>query len=67
MGVHRDHVGRGHGRAICLAAASALQELGASHAFVNTPSSNVAAVATYRAAGCDEKAQVRDLRRPPGV
>lgn len=64
MGVHSDHHGRGHGRAICLAAAAALQEIGASHAFVSTPSSNTAAVATYRAAGYDEKAQVRDLRRP---
>lgn len=64
MGVHRDHRGRGHGRAICLAAAVALKEMGASHAFVSTPSSNVGAVATYRAAGYEEKPQVRDLRRP---
>lgn len=64
MGVHRDHQGRGHGRAICLAAAAALQELGASHAFVSTPHSNTGAVATYRAAGYEEKPWVRDLRRP---
>lgn len=64
MGVHRDHQGRGHGRAICLAAAAALQRMGASHAFVSTPSSNSGAVATYRAAGYEEKAPVRDLRRP---
>lgn len=64
MGVHHDHQGRGHGRAICLAAAGALQEMGCSHAFVSTPSSNVGAVATYRAAGYEEKPQVRDLRRP---
>ena len=64
MGVHHDHRGHGHGRAICLAAATALQELGASHAFVSTPSSNVGGVATYRAAGYEEKPQVRDLRRP---
>ena len=64
MGVRRDHRGRGHGRAICLAAADELREMGASHAFVSTPSSNVGAVATYRAAGYDEKPQVRDLRRP---
>ena len=64
MGVHRDHQGRGHGRAICLAAAVALKEMGSSHAFVSTPSSNVGAVATYRAAGYEEKPQVRDLRRP---
>ncbi len=64
MGVHRDHRGRGHGRAICLAAALALQEMGSSHAFVSTPSSNAGAVATYRAAGFEEKHPVRDLRRP---
>jgi ribosomal protein S18 acetylase RimI-like enzyme len=64
MGVHRDHRGRGHGRAICLAAAVALKEMGSSHAFVSTPSSNVGAVATYRAAGYKEKPRVRDLRRP---
>lgn len=63
MGVHRAHQGRGHGRAVCLAAAQALKEMGASHAFVSTPSSNRAAVATYRAAGYQEKPQVRDLRR----
>lgn len=64
MGVHRDHQGRGHGRAICLAAAAALKAMGSSHAFVSTPSSNVGAVATYRKAGYEEKPQVRDLRRP---
>ena len=64
MGVHRDHQGRGHGRAICLAAAAALQEMGCSHAFVSTRSSNVGAVATYRSAGYEEKPPVRDLRRP---
>lgn len=64
MGVHRDHQGRGHGTAICLAAATALQEMGASHAFVSTPSGNAGAIATYRAAGYAECPQVRDLRRP---
>ena len=63
MGVHRDHRGRGHGRAICLAAAAALQEMGCSHAFVSTRSSNVGGVATYRSAGYEEKPAVRDLRR----
>lgn len=63
MGVHRDHRGRGHGRAICLAAAQALQELGASHAFVSTPSSNTGAIRTYASAGYVEKPQVRDLQR----
>lgn len=64
MGVHRNHQGRGHGRAICLAASTALQEMGASHAFVSTPSTNLGAIATYRAAGFEEKTQVHDLRRP---
>lgn len=64
MGVHRDHRGRGHGRSICLAAASALRELGASHAFVSTPSTNTGGVATYEAAGYRRHAEVRDLARP---
>ena len=63
MGVHRDHRGLGYGRAITLAAARALQDLGASSAIVGTPSSNVAAVATYRAAGFAQLDGVRDLRR----
>lgn len=63
MGVDRARQGRGHGRAICLAGAAALKEMGSSHAFVSTPSTHVGAVATYRAAGYEEKPQVRDLRR----
>ncbi|HET6286133.1 MAG TPA: GNAT family N-acetyltransferase [Amycolatopsis sp.] len=63
MGVHRDHRGHGHGRAITLAAAAALQELGASSAGVNTPSSNVAAVATYESGGFRRLPEVRDLTR----
>jgi GNAT superfamily N-acetyltransferase len=51
MGVHADHRGRGHGKAICVAAAAALRELGSSSAMVCTPSSLTSAVATYRAAG----------------
>ncbi|WP_114906533.1 GNAT family N-acetyltransferase [Ornithinimicrobium murale] len=51
MGVSPDHRGQGHGRALNLAAASALRELGSSAAFVATPGSNVGAVATYHAAG----------------
>ncbi|KGN31458.1 acetyltransferase [Knoellia sinensis KCTC 19936] len=51
MGVHADHRGRGHGAAICVAAAAALRELGSSSALVATPTSNVGAVATYGAAG----------------
>ncbi len=63
LGVHRDHRGRGHGRAITVAAAAALRELGSSSATVCTPSSNVGGVATYRAAGFEELPEVRDLHR----
>lgn len=63
MGVHRDHRGHGHGRAITIAAAAALRELGSSSALVCTPSSNVGAVATYRSAGFQQLPEVRDRRR----
>ena len=63
MGVHRDHRGRGRGKAITIAAAAALRELGSSSALVCTPSSNVGAVATYRAAGFDPRPEVHDQRR----
>jgi ribosomal protein S18 acetylase RimI-like enzyme len=64
LGVHRDHRGRGYGRAISRAAVAALQELGSSSALVCTPSSNVAAVATYRSAGFSPLPEVGDLLRP---
>ncbi|WP_188939719.1 GNAT family N-acetyltransferase [Nakamurella endophytica] len=51
LGVHADHHGHGHGRAACLAAASALRELGGSSVQVCTPTARTAAVATYRSAG----------------
>lgn len=63
MGVHRDHRGRGHGRAITVAAAAALRELGASSAVVCTPSTNAGAVATYRSAGFRRLPEIRDWRR----
>ncbi|MBS2540215.1 GNAT family N-acetyltransferase [Catenulispora sp. NF23] len=63
MGVHRDHRGRGYGTAITVAAADALRGLGASSAVVGTPTSNVGAVATYKAAGFTVMAEVRDMRR----
>lgn len=63
MGVHRDHRGHGYGRAITLAAAAALQELGSSSAIVCTPSSNVGAVATYKSAGFQQLPERRDLSR----
>jgi ribosomal protein S18 acetylase RimI-like enzyme len=51
MGVHAEHRGRGHGRAITLAGAAALRELGACSALVATQSSNTGGVAAYVAAG----------------
>ncbi|MFI9817642.1 GNAT family N-acetyltransferase [Saccharothrix variisporea] len=63
MGVHRDHRGHGHGKAITVAAAAALRELGSSSAIVCTPSANVGAVATYRSAGFRPLTEVRDQVR----
>jgi predicted N-acetyltransferase YhbS len=63
MGVHRDFRGNGYGRAITLAAAAMLRELGSSSAVVCTPSFNVGAVATYRAAGFEELPETRDQVR----
>jgi ribosomal protein S18 acetylase RimI-like enzyme len=63
MGVHHDHRGRGFGKAITVAAAAALREAGSSSALVCTPSSNVGAVATYRAAGFVPLPQRYDQRR----
>ncbi|MCP2351834.1 GNAT family N-acetyltransferase [Nonomuraea roseoviolacea] len=63
MGVHREHRGRGHGRAITLAAAAALRQLGSSSAIVCTPSSNAAAVATYASAGFRRLPETRDRHR----
>ena len=63
MGVHRDHRGHGYGRAICVAAAAALRDLGSSSAIVCTRSANVAGVATYAAAGYVPLPEVRDRRR----
>ncbi|TDE30913.1 GNAT family N-acetyltransferase [Nonomuraea mesophila] len=63
MGVHREHRGHGHGRAITVAGARALQELGSSSVVVYTPSSNAGAVATYRSAGLEQVSERRDLRR----
>lgn len=63
MGTHRDHRGHGYGRAISVAAAAALQELGSSSAIVCTPSANVGAVATYRSAGFEVGPERLDLSR----
>lgn len=67
MGVHREHRGRGHGRAITVAAAGALRGLGSSSAVVCTPSSNAAAVAAYRSAGFRPLPEVRDRYRDEGA
>jgi GNAT superfamily N-acetyltransferase len=64
LGVHRDHRGHGYGTAISVAAAAALQELGASAATVCTPSVNVGGVTTYVAAGYQKLPDVTDFRRP---
>lgn len=63
LGVHGDHHGRGHGKAIAVAAAAALRDMGASSATVCAEGSNAAAVATYRSAGFQPQPEVRDLRR----
>jgi ribosomal protein S18 acetylase RimI-like enzyme len=63
MGVHREHRGHGYGRAITVAAAAALKELGSSSAIVCTPSSYVGAVATYKSAGFQQLPEVRDQYR----
>nr|WP_281497212.1 GNAT family N-acetyltransferase [Ornithinimicrobium sp. F0845] len=63
MGAHPEHRGHGHGRAITVAAAAALQEMGAAAAVVGTQSSNVGGVATYRSGGYQEIAQRLDRRR----
>jgi len=63
MGVHREHRGHGYGKAITVAAAAALRELGSSSAVVCTRSSNVGAVATYKSAGLQQLPDVWDLHR----
>ncbi|MFC0705271.1 GNAT family N-acetyltransferase [Cellulomonas uda] len=64
MGVHPEHRGRGHGRAICLAAAAALREAGSSSALVCTPAANEPAVAAYRSAGFVPEPVRLDRSRP---
>ncbi|WP_018157628.1 GNAT family N-acetyltransferase [Demetria terragena] len=64
MGVHQDHTGHGYGRAITLAGAAALREMGASSAGVATPSSNTGAVKTYQAAGFEALPERLDTTRP---
>jgi GNAT superfamily N-acetyltransferase len=63
MGVHRDHRGQGHGRAITRAAGAALRQLGSSYAVVCTRSANAGGIATYRSAGFEPVAEVADRVR----
>ena len=63
MGVDREHRGQGYGKAVTLAGAAALRELGSSSAVVCTPTSNVGGVATYVSAGFQQLPETRDLRR----
>lgn len=64
LGVHRDHRGLGFGRAITIAAAATLRDMGSSSVTVCTPSANVRAVAAYASAGFEELPAVTDFRRP---
>ncbi|MET9345556.1 GNAT family N-acetyltransferase [Streptomyces termitum] len=63
MGVHADHRGRGLGRAVTLAGAAALREMGASSVRVCTPTENAAAIATYEAAGFTPQPEITDRVR----
>jgi GNAT superfamily N-acetyltransferase len=64
MGAHQDYRGRGFGTAVTVAAAATLREMGSSSARVCTPSSNIAGVATYKAAGYRALQQIGDRVRP---
>ena len=63
MGVHREHRGHGYGKAITVAAAATLREMGASNAIVCTAKANEGGVATYKSAGFQQLRDVQDLRR----
>ena len=64
LGAHADHRGRGHGRAITVACAAVLQEMGASSVTVATPSDNAAGVRGYLSAGFTAQPESTDFRRP---
>ncbi|KAK3187302.1 hypothetical protein K4F52_003933 [Lecanicillium sp. MT-2017a] len=63
VGVSEKYQRRGLGTALCRAAAAELKNMGASSAVVATPSSNAAAVATYKKAGFVVARLHRDLCR----
>jgi GNAT superfamily N-acetyltransferase len=62
VGTHREHIGRGHGRAVTLAAIGALARAGASGVAVQTPLSNAAAVRTYESCGLRTIDHLHSLR-----
>ncbi|SDE53191.1 GNAT family N-acetyltransferase [Glycomyces harbinensis] len=63
LGAHHDFRGHGHGRAITVAGAAALRDMGSSSAIVCTPTSNAAGVGAYKSAGFRPLPEVRDRRR----
>ncbi|NDL58722.1 GNAT family N-acetyltransferase [Phytoactinopolyspora mesophila] len=63
MGVHADHRRRGYGKAISVAAAAALQELGSSSATVCALNSQPGVVGTYESAGFRPLPERRDRYR----
>ncbi len=63
LGVHADHRRRGYARAICIAAAAELRQLGSSSALVCTQSALSSAVATYKSAGYEQLPERLDLTR----
>lgn len=64
LGADANFRGRGHGRAITIACAAALQEMGASSATVCTPSENEVGVRAYVSAGFTALGESADFRRP---
>lgn len=64
MGADPEHRGQGFGRAVTVAAAAALREMGSSSATLCTPTSNIGGVATYRSAGFEAVMERRDSLRP---
>ncbi|MGC5614720.1 GNAT family N-acetyltransferase [Georgenia sp. Z1491] len=63
LGAHRDHRGRGYGRAITLAAAAHLRGMGASSVLVKTEGHNAAGIGAYRSAGLTLDPPAPDLVR----
>lgn len=64
LGAHAGFRGLGHGRAITIACAAALREMGASSVTVCTPSENVGGVRAYVSAGFTAQGESTDFRRP---